>query len=157
MYKKFERKGYSKKTIEQKFCVVGTGSWNLNTCISSSDVDAVCILSKDILEDDVISEMKQNNSIEYIEKKTEKAVHLHKLKIYNTEVDFILCFVKDEIIPSVVTSAIFDFQDTKSLIAFKGLKLKDVLIKSVPNWNFFIQAVKVIKIFAIGEFKIILC
>lgn len=157
LHNKFESKGYSQKTIEQKFTVIGTGSWNLNTCISSSDVDALCILSKDILEDDIISEMKQNKCIKYIEKKSDKAVHLHKLKMYNTEVDFVLCMVNDEIIPTAVTSAMLNFEDTKSLTAFKALKLKDVRMKSVADWKNFIDAVKLIKIWAIGEFKIILC
>lgn len=63
LYTKFERKGFSQKTIEQKFSVIGTGSWTLNTCISSSDVDTLCILTKDISEEEIVSENKRKKCV----------------------------------------------------------------------------------------------
>lgn len=137
----------AKVSIKNKFAVVSTGSVSMETNTGESDLDVVLIISKDVDPEKMFSILQKVPEIESMNHECEKIVDLWKIKFRSTDVDIAICQIEEDFVPMNAINGIFVFKNSKSLIAFKGLLVKNVIVKSVDDWEIYVNAVKLIKIF----------
>lgn len=150
--------GFTEATIKHEgFQLLGTGSSFLGTAIDQSDLDFVIAFGKSISKAKLSEEfpvlLARRIKCILVGIPEKKVMDLLKLEIEKCSVDLVICQIEAESIPQDFLNSICQFSCKASRVAFQGLCAKKNLMQRIHKWLTFTRCVKLIKIFAKGEYN----